>query len=295
MMYKNLFPFALLSTLSMLSMMTLFVIVTLFSGVTFFPFSAANAKSCHLTVGVATHPEQQSNVEIWTPVLHDLSEKTGCLFELKDTTTSDEFDTAMSNGAFDIAYVTPYQALIAHEAAGYIPLVRAASSNIRGIIVAHNESTIHDVHQLQGATIAFPSPNDLATTLLIRAELKQKFNIDIQPLYVENHSSVYLHTAKKLTDAGGGVMRTLDEQRASIQSKLHTVYTTQEIAAHPLVIHPRIEENMRISIQRAWLTMAQDNPLVFNGIPMTHPVKASMADYDVLEALHLEKFIEVSK
>ncbi len=254
-------------------------------------YSALAASPCQFTVGVVPQFEQRKIIKTWQPILKTLEEKTGCSYNLKGTQTIAEFEAAFNKGEYDIAYMNPYHAIMAHDSQGYVPIARSGAKQLKGILTVHKDSGITKIEQLQGATIAFPSPNALGASLLMRAELKRKHGIDITPLYVETHSSVYLHTAKKLTKAGGGVMRTLDEQRPSLQNKLNIIYTTTPVSAHPLVVHPRIEADMQKTLQKAWFEMATENIAVFDGVPMKQPVTATIDDYVFLRTLDLHDFV----
>ncbi len=266
--------------------------ILLFAGLyLFLSLPLAHAAPCQLTVGVVPQFEQRKIINVWNPILAMLSEKTGCVFELKGTQTILEFERQFKHGAYDMAYMNPYHAVMANDAQGYLPMVRSGAKQLKGILTVHKDSGISDVGQLQGETIAFPSPNALGASLLMRAELKRKHGLDIIPFYVKTHSSTYLHVAKHLTKAGGGVMRTLNEQKPSLQNKLSIIYTTTPVPAHPLVVHPRVDETTRTIIQTSWLSMAADNANVFNGVPMNAPIATSMVDYDPLRALGLADFV----
>ena len=63
---------------------------------------------------------------------------------------------------------------------------------------------IEHLQQLEGKDIAFPAPNALGASLIIRADLVQLHRVSFTPKYVQTHSSVYLNVALGRMAAGGG-------------------------------------------------------------------------------------------
>lgn len=245
--------------------------------------------ACLLTMGVVPQFEQRKLLEIWQPIMDQLSQATECRVDLMGSENIPDFESKFSVGKFDIAYMNPYHAVMAHKAQGYEPVMRSAS-NLQGVLVVKQDSSIKSVKELQGQPVAFPSPNALGASLLMRAELKNLHGVDVDARYVNTHPSVYLHVAKGLTVAGGGVQKTLDEQPQVIRDRLRVLYTTRDTPSHPLVIHPRVSKEQTQTIIRALQTIAREQPALMNAIPMPKPVAASYADYQPLEELHLEQF-----
>lgn len=247
----------------------------------------AGERTCSL--GVVPQFEQRRIQTVWQPIAEALSAKTGCRFEWVGSSTISDFEKAFANGEYDFAYMNPYHAVMAHTAQGYVPLVRSGTGALQGILVVRADSGIDDIHQLDGETLAFPSPNALGASLLMRAEL-HKQGINLTPLYVKTHSSVYLNVAKELTKAGGGVARTLQEQPAPVVDALKVIYRTHKVSPHPLVGHPRVTD-LHAKVQQAWLELARERPELFEKVPMQEPVAATYDDYRPLEAMGLENFV----
>lgn len=265
--------------------------LALYISLIFVPNARAADTDCHLTVGVVPQFEQRRLAKVWTPILDTLGKHTGCHYELIGTSTILGFEQHFKEGKFDLVYLNPYHAVMANDAQGYEPIARSGAKLLKGILTVHKNSGITSLKELDGKQIAFPSPNALGASLLMRAELATKYGINVDPLYVKTHSSVYLHVAKQLTPAGGGVLRTLKEQKPALQNTLNILHTTTPVPAHPLVVHPRVGASLQASIQRAWLTMEQHDSTVFDGIPMKKAIATSMSDYDALRQMGLENFV----
>lgn len=249
------------------------------------------AESCSLSLGVVPQFEQRKLLEIWQPIMNDLEVASGCEIHLSGSENIPDFEAKFADGRFDLAYMNPYHAVVAHRTQGYEPILRSSYS-LQGVLVVASDSGIKDIQELEGKVVAFPSPNALGASLLMRAELKTLHQIDIEPRYVKTHPSVYLHVAKGLVSAGGGIQRTLDEQPEAIRSRLNTIYTTRMTPAHPLVIHPRIDGKRREALIDALLAIAGQHPDYFAAIPMQDPQRTSFADYQPVVDLHLEQFQE---
>lgn len=252
---------------------------------------AKEGSVCHYKVGVVPQFEQRRIFAVWSTILDNLKAKTGCEFELVGSQTIIEFEKAFKAGVYDFAYMNPYHAVMAKKAQGYVPILRSGKKKLKGVLVVKKDSTIQDVKELSEKELAFPSPNALGASLLMRAELAKKYDTPVKPKYVKTHSSVYLHVAKGLTVAGGGVGRTLAEQPDHIKNSLRVLHTTTPVNAHPFVAHRRVGEKQRKKIQEAWLDLAVEQATLFDGIPMKGSIATTYDDYIVLEDFGLEDFV----
>jgi len=259
----------------------------------FFYFDLALADVTTLKVGVVPQFEQRQIFKNWKPILVELEKITNLKFELMGSSKIPEFEKQFTKGAYDIAYMNPYHALKAHQAQRYIPLLRD-SNNIKGILVVNKNSTINSLQQLNNKTIAFPSPNALGASLLMRALLNEKYAIKFNPRYVKTHSSVFYHVAKNMAVAGGGVNRTFTQQSFALREKLKIIYRTPEMVSHPIVIHPRVPLKTRDSITKAMVALfkTKRGKQLFKKVPITNLVNASIQDYSSLTQFNLDKYYE---
>lgn len=267
------------------------IFLCLFLTLSIVQVQAEENTKCHFKVGVVPQFEQRRIFEVWSSILDEIEEKTECKFELIGSKTILEFEKSFQEGVYDFAYMNPYHAVMAKKAQGYEPIVRSGSKKLKGILVVKKDSPIQNVNELKDKELAFPSPNALGASLLMRAELATKHDTPVQPKYVKTHSSVYLHVAKGLTIAGGGVGRTLAEQPDHIKNSLRVLYTTTPVHAHPLVAHPRVGEDYSKKLQSAWLALAEEQKMLFDGVPMKESIATSYDDYVGLEDFGLENFV----
>lgn len=243
------------------------------------------------TFGVVPQYEQRQLFAIWKPLLAELETRTGLSFRMVGVPTIPAFEKEFLKGSYDFVYMNPYHLLKANQSQGYVPLIHD-KANLRGILVVRRENAIQSPSELNGKVVAFPSPNALGASLLMRADLSRLFHTDITPLYVKTHNSVYLHVAKGLADAGGAVEKTLEEQPSPIRDALRILYTSRDIPAHPIAVHQRIPKEDAEKVRLALLEMAatEEGRALLARVPMKQPVAASMADYAPMLNWGLESF-----
>jgi phosphonate transport system substrate-binding protein len=252
--------------------------------------AAADTDATHYSFAVVPQFEQRRLFKIWRPLLNELERRTGLKFELIGTHTIPAFEREFMRGAFDFAYMNPYHIVAGHRTQGYEPLVRDGVRQLRGIIVVRKDSPFTSLADLDGHTIAFPSPNALGAALLPRADL-QEAKVKYESRYTQTHTSVYLHVAKGLVDAGGGVRSTLDVQSKELKAALRILHETRGLSSHPICAHSRVPMRDRERVRRALLEMGEDakGRALLAGIPMEKPVAARLEDYRVITDWGLER------
>ena len=252
-------------------------------------FAASSEKT--LKIGIVPQFEQRQLFRNWKPLIDELEVLTGFKFEMVGSAKIPIFEKQFNQGIYDLAYMNPYHVLKANASQGYIPLIRD-SEKLNGILVVNKNSNINSIKQLSNETIAFPSPNALGASMMIRSILTETFQLKFASKYVQTHSSVFLHVAKNLVSAGGGVNKTFNGIPSVLKDTLKVIYTSQDIVSHPLVIHPRVPLAKRKNIERALheLFNSKKGKQLYKRIPMSNVVKATMKDYKSLEKLKLEKY-----
>lgn len=244
------------------------------------------------TFGVVPQFEPRKIHAIWRPILDEIEEKTGFTLKLRGSTSIVNFEREFSQSAFDFAYMNPYHLLVANKQAGYMPLVRDVGRRLFGVLVVRADSTITSPSQLDGRRIAFPSPNALGASLLIRKELSDDFGLNISPVYVKTHDSVYLNVLLGDVDAGGGVQKTLERQREGSQKRLRVIHTTKKVAPHPVVVLPSVPEPDKLAVQKAFLELGQssEGKQLLSRIPVKEVGLAVLDDYRPLSEMGLQRF-----
>lgn len=257
-----------------------------------FSLNAHAEKKQTYTIGIVPQFKIRHIRKIWNPIIKEIEKNTGYKLKLVGSPTIPDFEREFNAGRFDFAYMNPYHILLAKDSQGYIPLIRDNGRKLHGILVVRQDSGINSVKDLNGKKIAFPAPNALGASLLMRANLTNDYKVKFRPIYVKTHSSVYLNVIVKQTSAGGGVQKTLNQQRDNIKGALKILHRTPDVAPHPLAAHPRVPVEVREQIKNTFLSLGENaiGRSLLAKIPMKKVGDANMSDYTPLNKFNLEKF-----
>lgn len=228
----------------------------------------------------------------WTPVLRKLEGLSGLRTKLQFYRSIPEFEDAFLKGIPDLAYMNPFHAVMANAKQGYIPIIRDKSAPLEGILVVRQDSPVHHIKELAGATLAFPAPNAFGASLYMRALLARTHKLDFTSVYAQTHSNAYRQVIAGKAAAAGGVLGTLKAEEPVIQSQLRIIYKTPPSPSHPVVVHPRIPLRVRTALQQAFIALGrnENDRDLLQKIQLTHPDKSSFGDYAALKNLGLEEF-----
>ncbi|MBF0358418.1 MAG: phosphate/phosphite/phosphonate ABC transporter substrate-binding protein [Magnetococcales bacterium] len=242
--------------------------------------------------GVVPQFEPRKLSSIWRPILDALEERTGYKFRMTGSPQIPDFEGLFMSGEFDFAYMNPYHSVLAAKKQGYIPLVRDNGVRLFGVLTVKKDSGVTDIKQLAGKTIAFPAPNALGASLLMRADLIDLHGIDFKPKYVKTHSSVYLNVALGLADAGGGVMGTLNQQKKTVKDSLSVIYKTRTMSPHPVTAHPRVDPIVRERVKNAFLELGktEHGAFLLRKVPIKKVGPASISDYEEITQWGLDRY-----
>ncbi len=246
------------------------------------------------TIGIVPQFDARTIQQTWRPILKELQQRTGHSFILRGSQTIPVFEHQLLAGEFDFAYVNPYQLLKTTAPNEYIPLVRDVAADLRGILVVRKDSPYMNIEELRDQNIAFPSPNALGASLMIRSMLTREVKIPFKPRYVNSHDSVYLNVVLGNTAAGGGVASTLAHQSATVRDQLRILHTTVAVAPHPLTAHPRVPEAIRDAVQQAMLSLGKtkSGQKLLVKVPIKNIATAQLKDYEPLKKMRLDEFYE---
>lgn len=242
--------------------------------------------------GVVPQFEPRKLSAIWSPILIELEKRTGFKLEMVGSARIPDFENEFEQGRYDFAYMNPYHSLVAARTQHYEPLVRDGGQQLFGILVVAKDGPVKTVADLNGKTVAFPSPNALGASLLIRSDLERAQKIRISPLWAQTHTSAYLNVALGKVDAAGGVMSTFDQQPESIRNKLAIIYETRRMPSHPVVAHPRVPKADREKLRQALLDMGAttEGAALLAKIPFKQVVTATASEYRPLTTMGLEEY-----
>ena len=250
------------------------------------------AQDTTYTIGIVPQFEAKKLRGIWQPIINYLAQETGHQFRIEGSPSIPDFENQFLRGEFDFTYMNPLHMISAYENNSYAPLLRDIDKLLHGVLVVKADSSITKIAQLDGSIVAFPSPNALGASLLIRQELEDNYAIRIYPRYVKTHDSVYLNVLLGEAAAGGGVEKTLNRQPAQYQQALRIIHTTQGVAPHPIAAHPRVPAEVVESVKAALLKLGSnaEGKALLAKIPISRIGPATIQDYLPLKQLQLDRF-----
>lgn len=252
-------------------------------------FFTTNALAETYTFGVVPQQAAKRLAQLWTPILEHISEESGHKLTFATAKNIPTFEERLKQGAYDFAYMNPYHYTVYSQVPGYKALAKRIDQKIRGIIVAHKDSTFQNLEDLNNQTLAFPSPAAFAATILPQAQLKAA-GINFTPKYVSSHDSVYLTVSKLLFPAGGGVVRTLNNTGAEVSDNLRILWKTDAYTPHAIAAHPKIPADVISDIQAAMENMVntEKGKALLQSIKVKNGLEAaSDSDWDDVRALNI--------
>lgn len=243
------------------------------------------------TVGIVPQFDIETLHKIWEPILLVISHKTGLKFKLVGTPDIPTFEKSLSAGKFDFAYMNPYHFTKADQ---YTAIARDHGRMLYGILTVNKSSDILSPQQLDGKVIAFPAPNALGASLMIRSELDKVYGIKFTPKYVNTHSSSYLNVAIGLLPAGGGVQKTFNQQPNEIKERLKILLKTKTVTPHPLTANKKLDKEVINKFKMAILSMKNNNTTqeLLARVPFSIIGAAKDDDYDDVRSLSLEQYYQ---
>ena len=245
-----------------------------------------------LKFGVVPQFEVTRLLQVWKPIFSAIEKKTEIKVQYVGSKSIAEFERKLLSGQLDIAYMNPYHFKVANEKLGFIPLLKDESRRLRGVLVAASNGQINNVNDLDGKVVAFPAPNALGASLLMRYELEELFGVKVIPKFVKTHDSVYLNVILDEASAGGGVLKTYNSQKDRVKKSLKIIHETKDLAPHPVAILPGVPTNIRNNVVRILLQFAStpEGQKLFEKIPMKKVGVAKLMDYNPLKTMQLERF-----
>jgi phosphonate transport system substrate-binding protein len=249
---------------------------------------AATAETVY-KFGIVPQSSGSKLAQTWTPILTYLQEKSGIALEFATTRNIPTYEKRLRDSKYDFAYMNPFQYTQVHAAPGYNAFANAKDKRLQGIIVVQKNSAYHELKDLAGLEIAFPS-NAFAANLVPRA-IFNGFGISITPKYVSSHDSVYRNVAKGRYPAGGGVMRTFNNTAKDIHDDLRVLWTSDGFTPHAFAALPNVPADVVARLQQAMLDMDKDprGQALLQSIQLKGIESAQDRDWDDVRKLQIKE------
>ena len=240
------------------------------------------------TFGIVPQQSAKKLARLWGPIMAKLSEESGITLKFATAKNIPTFEKRLAAGEYDFAYMNPYHFTVFNESPGYKAIARQEGKSIQGIVVVHKDSDLASLEELEGSTLAFPSPAAFAASLLPQAKLNNN-DIAFKPRYVSSHDSVYLSVSRGLMPAGGGVMRTFNNTTPEVRENLKVFWKTKKYTPHAFAAHPSVPKEHALALQNALIELkkSESGTTLLGNIKFKGVEEAVDNDWDDVRALKI--------
>jgi phosphonate transport system substrate-binding protein len=217
---------------------------------------AAEADEKVYSFGVLNQRSVILTAQYWNPILKYVSERSGVPLQLKMGKTAPETSAMTGRGEFDFVYsnhiFTP-----ANQPAGYRVIARPMETAIRGQIVTLVDSPIHDIKDLDGREVGFPSPAAFVGYAVPMNALLQA-GVSIRPVFAGNQEGI-MGQLKAGRVIAAGVNSELMEDYAKREGfRYRALWTSESYLNLPVSAHPSVPPDKVKAVREALLGMAKD-------------------------------------
>lgn len=243
-------------------------------------------------------PQQSATVlaKKWLPIFRYLNKKTGHKFVFKTNKTIPEFENNLLGKKYDFAYMNPYHYTVFHKKSGYKAILKQGQKQIKGILVAHKNSRIDSLADLNNQTVAFPAPAAFAATVIPKSTMKSQ-DINVTSQYVSSHESVYKNVAYGNFVAGGGIERTFANTPKEITDNLKVFWRSKGYTPHAIAFTGDIPQSVVDKVINAFLEMNSDEEgeKLLESIKFKSIEAANDSDWDDVRDLNIELLNDLQK
>ena len=230
--------------------------------------------------GIAPQQSATTLIEAWLPLIKKMEKDCRCKIEFITAPSISEFEDNIAKNQYDLIYLNPMH-FVNSIKLGYTSLVREEGRKLKGIVVVKKNSQIKSLEDLRNKRIGFPGETAFAATILVQKKF-EKQNIEIVPVYVKSHDSVFQNVISGLLLAGGAINRTFDGLPAEDRDKLRVLESTDEVTPHPIAINNEIPKSIK-DIFLATLTglhKSEEGKKILEKIQLKTLVNAKDTDWD---------------
>lgn len=241
-----------------------------------------------LNFGIVPQQSAEKSAKQWMPILQYISKEIGREVRFATKSSIPLFEKELSKGSYDITYMNPYHYTVFSQSSGYTAIAKAKDKKIQGVIVVKKESGISTIQELEGKKLAFPSPDAFAASILSQSFLAQH-NINIEPVYVRSHDSVYHNIAQGNFVAGGGIYRTLNAMKPEVSDNLTVLWESQGYTPHAIAVSPNVSQDVLKRIQLAIISLDSTHPELLSPLKIKGFEQAKDSDWNDVRQLFTEE------
>jgi len=224
--------------------------------------------------------------KVYTPIASDFEKISGIPVTLRTKSSYKAFKEALFKEEYDIAFIQPYDYIMAHDKYNYLPLARR-SIPLRTVIIVNKDSEHHQLSDLKGKIIATPAPHSAVARITDKTLLEKGFdlNTEVTRKYKKNHFACMQSVIIGEAAACGTAERALKHfSDVKMKSKFRILLKAQEIPNSLFVIHKRVPADTRERLTESiinWPNTPSGKKILSGGkiIPM---IRTKDKVYDVI-------------
>lgn len=220
----------------------------------FFIVSCARAGEAQsLDMGIFPYFSTRALLDLYQPMRAYLARELGQPINLFTALSFKAYADQTRVGAYDILVTPPHFARLAQRESGYIPLT-VYTRELRAVVVVSHRSTIHNLQDLRGKTIAMP--NRLALVAIMGQHLLQNVGLrpeDVSLLEMPTHNTAVLAVQRGEVEAAITERVALTQMPEALRQAVRII-AQAPAAPHVMILaHPRLGAARIESIKRALL------------------------------------------
>jgi len=210
-----------------------------------------------LVFGISPNENSDSYSKYWEMLVEQVSLISGQNIRLETSEDAEEFETKLSQGAFDFVLLNAHMYTQAHDAMGYNAFAKEKDHKDKGVIVVHRDSNIKSLADLKSQTMGLSDPRRFTSTVLTRAHLNQE-GIPVKMEMVESDKAVYRAVVQGDVVAGAGEVHSLNDINPNANSKLRVIWSSQQYSSNAFAAHPRVSSEQLERVRGALIELDND-------------------------------------
>jgi phosphonate transport system substrate-binding protein len=238
-------------------------------------------------LGVFPHLPLAKIHELYAPMATDFEAKLRRQVQLSSKAGYAIFAEELRKQTYDIAFVQPFDYVVAHDKHGYLPLARRGE-DLEAVIVVRRDSALKTIKDLKGRTVANP-PVDAAVSHLTSMALRQagiEPETGVKRYYGKNHFACLQSVLIAAADACGTAeqaLRTIEKER-QITTRFRILHRTVRIPHALFVVHRRVAQKDRHILLKTILGWpnTEEGKKILDGGQFIRFVAAKDSDYEVV-------------
>ena len=223
-----------------------------------------------MTIGVVSYDRGEQTIEQYTRFNSYLGEKTGALIQLEPTFNEAKALERINNQAWSLVFAPPGLAAIAIAQGQYLPLFPLKGvDNLRSILVVRKDSSIRDLKELNGQTVALGQPGSATGYYFPIYNLYGLTLAEI--LFAPTPKTILEWVAQEKVTAGALSREEFNVYSSElIQTEFHVLYTDpHNVPPGVVLIGATVERNLQERIRQVMSetpsVLAQEVGYVPNG------------------------------